>query len=228
MTWPGGKNGSGVYQRIINHMPPHDIYIEAFCGSGAVLRNKLPAIENFAIDRDEEAIKTARGLSGYRADIEWLPGECGITFLEDHGDDFAGHPQTLIYCDPPYPHETRTRDDMYAHEMGSDDHRRLLELLCNTQAMVMISGYRCDLYDARLKHWRRDDYQTMTRGGVATESLWMNFPEPVSLHDYSFLGENYRERERIRRKKERFRKRFAAMDRLERLAIMDVITGGSL
>ena len=40
MTYPGGKNGAGIYQRIINHMPPHKTYIEAFLGSGAVLRNK--------------------------------------------------------------------------------------------------------------------------------------------------------------------------------------------
>ncbi|MGJ8626091.1 MAG: hypothetical protein ACSHXB_03935 [Sulfitobacter sp.] len=40
MTYPGGKNGGGAYQRIINHMPPHRFYIEPFLGSGAVLRNK--------------------------------------------------------------------------------------------------------------------------------------------------------------------------------------------
>ena len=33
MTYPGGKNGAGIYQRIINHMPPHETYIEAFLGS---------------------------------------------------------------------------------------------------------------------------------------------------------------------------------------------------
>lgn len=50
--YPGGKGGSGVYQTIINHMPPHATYIEAFAGSGAVLRAKRPAARNVAIDRN--------------------------------------------------------------------------------------------------------------------------------------------------------------------------------
>lgn len=43
MKYPGGKNGSGVYQRLISMMPPHDVYIELFLGSGAVMRRKKPA-----------------------------------------------------------------------------------------------------------------------------------------------------------------------------------------
>ena len=38
MQYPGGKNN--CYQQIINLIPPHDTYIEAFLGSGAVLRHK--------------------------------------------------------------------------------------------------------------------------------------------------------------------------------------------
>ena len=42
----------------------------------------------------------------------------------------------------------------------------------------------------------------MTRGGrLATEWVWMNYPEPIALHDYRYLGEDFREREPIKRKK---------------------------
>lgn len=34
-TYPGGKSGAGVYQTIINQMPPHQLYVEPFAG-GAV------------------------------------------------------------------------------------------------------------------------------------------------------------------------------------------------
>jgi len=53
----------------------------------------------------------------------------------------------------------------------------------------MISGYWSELYARELKNWRSISFQAMTRGGfVATEWLWMNYPEPFELHDYSFLG----------------------------------------
>ena len=29
MRYPGGKNGSGTFQRIINQIPPHEIFIPA-------------------------------------------------------------------------------------------------------------------------------------------------------------------------------------------------------
>ena len=49
MSYPGGKAGSGVYQTIINQMPPHKTYIEAFVCAGGVLRNKRRAEVNIAI-----------------------------------------------------------------------------------------------------------------------------------------------------------------------------------
>jgi len=37
-TYPGGKGGSGVYQKIINLIPPHDVYIETHLGGGSIMR----------------------------------------------------------------------------------------------------------------------------------------------------------------------------------------------
>ena len=79
------------------------------------------------------------------------------------------------------------------------------------------------LYDEALASWPRIDYMAQTRGGPKEESIWMNFPEPTELHDYSFLGDDFRERERIKKKKQRWQARLAKMDRLERLALMDAL-----
>jgi DNA adenine methylase len=57
MTYPGGKAGDGVFQSIINLMPPHKAYIEPFVGSGAILRIKLPAERNIGVDLDPEVIR---------------------------------------------------------------------------------------------------------------------------------------------------------------------------
>src|SRR5216684_1286815 len=56
MAYPGGKNGAGVYQRIISLMPPHRVYIEPFLGGGAVWRLKLPAAVNIGLDLDPRVI----------------------------------------------------------------------------------------------------------------------------------------------------------------------------
>lgn len=56
MIYPGGKNGYGMYQKIINQIPRHDKYIELFLGSGSILRHKRPAQQNTGVDIDPHPI----------------------------------------------------------------------------------------------------------------------------------------------------------------------------
>lgn len=229
MTYPGGKNGAGIYQRIINHMPPHKTYIEACLGSGAVLRNKRPAKLNVGIDCSVDALELCLDLAGdLSSELRLIDGDALklLPSLKSMVSDsfLIDQPDTLIYADPPYMMETRKGGELYDFEMGDEDHKRLLDILSEARCMVMISGYRSTLYDDALSHFTRLDYQAQTRRGMVTESLWMNFKPPVALHDYSHLGQDYRERERIKRKKARWAAKIAKMDRQERLAIMDVLT----
>ena len=89
-------------------------------------------------------------------------------------------PDTLFYADPPYVHSTRThvcknRRTAYRHEMTDDDHRELADSLCHVQGMVLLSGYRCPLYDELFGDWERRDYAAYADGRRArTESIWMN------------------------------------------------------
>jgi hypothetical protein len=48
----------------------------------------------------------------------------------------------------------------------------------------------------------------------------MNYPEPVELHDYRYLGENFREREKITRQRKRWRARLLKMSSQQRYALM--------
>src|SRR5262245_31258856 len=59
-SYRGGKAGAGVYQKLINQMPPHTTYIECFLGHGAVLLNKRPAHHNIGLDLDPQAVKVVR------------------------------------------------------------------------------------------------------------------------------------------------------------------------
>ena len=86
--------------------------------------------------------------------------------------------------------------------------------------MVMISGYESDLYKEILKGWNVHTFQSIVRGGVNTEWVWMNYPDPCELHDYSFLGNNFRERERLKNRKKNWVSRLKFMPVLERQALL--------
>jgi DNA adenine methylase len=222
-SYPGGKNGSGVYQRIICLMPPHQVYIEPFLGGGAVMRHKRPAAVNIGVDLVATAVSAVSAeltpASSAAAVFHFAIGD-GIEFLRTY--PFIG--RELVYCDPPYMLETRSGRRAYRHDMDEVDHSRLMRVLKRLECKVMISGYWSQWYGKVLAEWSHVSYQTMTRGGYQkTEWLWFNFPPPTELHDYRYLGEGYRERERITRKKARWRAKLVKMPKLERQALLAAI-----
>lgn len=222
-SYPGGKNGSGVYQAIINQMPPHSVYVEGFLGSGAIMRAKRPApVNNIGVDIDAEAIDAFDAMQHPASD---LFVESAMDWIDDHKRTVCSRTDTMIYLDPPYLMSTRRQHrPIYRCELSDDDHRRLLKQISKLPCMVMISGYWSEMYASALAGWRTVSFQAVTRGGgVATEWLWMNYPQPFELHDYRFLGKDYRERERIKRKKTRWLGKLERMDPLERYAILDAI-----
>ncbi len=226
MAYPGGKNGAGVYQTIINLMPPHEVYIEPFLGGGAIMRQKRPALLNIGLDLDAGVIARFDDATGGTV----ISGDARSRFRFQHGDGLAflrSYPFTgaeLVYCDPPYMHETRGRTDLYRYEMDDRQHAALLDIIKRLPCRVMLSGYWTERYAAALQHWNSVTFEAMTRAGrIATEWLWFNFPEPVALHDYRYLGEDFRERERIKRKKQRWVTRLHTMPTLERRALLAAI-----
>jgi DNA adenine methylase len=90
MSYPGGKSGAGVYQQIINQIPPHRVYIEPFLGGGAVLLHKRPAIVSIGIDSDAAVVdKWSSKLAKYGDIGSNQPGAtiiCGdaISFLQSY------------------------------------------------------------------------------------------------------------------------------------------------
>ena len=86
-------------------------------------------------------------------------------------------PETLHYVDPPYVHDTRADSSRwnYRHEMKDDDHRRLAGCLLALKGYVVLSGYRCELYDELFAGWQRIDKETHADGARdRVESLWLN------------------------------------------------------
>lgn len=218
MTYDGGKNGAGVWQTIINHMRPHRTYVEAFCGSGAVIRRKLPAVVNIALDTDPQTLAAVKSELTARDPIQLIRADA-LEWLAQ----FPADADVLIYADPPYLRETRScQRDIYRHEFATpEQHNALLDLALESPAAWIISGYWSKLYAKRLAGWRTAQFKATTRSGVRTEWLWMNFPAPAALHDYRFLGANRTDRQRIKRKKDRWRNKLLNMSPLERNAVFE-------
>ena len=89
----------------------------------------------------------------------------------------------------------------------------------------MISGYRNTIYDLAFRNWQRIDFKTMTRGGHKNESIWINYTPPAIPAELTFLGNNFRERERIKRKKIRWAKKLAKLPLAEQKAILEILLG---
>nr|WP_319570231.1 hypothetical protein [uncultured Draconibacterium sp.] len=223
-TYTGGKEGDGTYQKIINVMPPHDIYIELFLGNGAIFRHKLPtSLKSIGIDLDVNVINAWEkishpGITLINAEaIQWLRNFSPVA------DIFKKlGVRVLIYIDPPYPKDSRrNQQNLYTHEMTNDQHTELLSVARSVDANIVVSSYPNKLYDRTLKYWKNFEFQAMTRGGTATEKVWFNYPFPEVLHDYRYMGNDYREREGIRGRISRNVSKFMRMPAAERNAIIE-------
>lgn len=92
-------------------------------------------------------------------------------------------PRALIYLDPPYLPDTRSKSgkragasyDSYAHELTIEDHAQLLDQALASKAMLLISGYPSDLYESRLQSWTRREVKARSHRNLPrTEVLWIN------------------------------------------------------
>jgi len=88
------------------------------------------------------------------------------------------HKNVLMYLDPPYVLSTRSRKQ-YRHEMSDQDHEELLAEVCSSDAMIMLSGYDCGLYESYLHGWNKVQIPARAQGSLPrTETLWMNYDPP--------------------------------------------------
>lgn len=98
-------------------------------------------------------------------------------------------PTALHYCDPTYPHSTRTAlahgPHGYEFEMSDDQHRELAAFLRELKGMVIVSGYPCDLYDVELyADWHRVERDAFADGArERVEVLWINEAAWMAKHN---------------------------------------------
>lgn len=217
MSYLGAKNNAGLYQAIIALMPPHDVYIEPFFGSGAIFHRKPLAAKSIINDLDISMVD----INDYGRPIDGVVVTRSLdamTLLDEY--DYTV--PTLVYLDPPYVHSTRTSKHRYKHEMTDADHVRLLNIIKSKPAKFILSGYPSELYASMLQDWNFRDFQAMTRGGVRTERVWFNF-EPGKPFCANYAGKDFTDRQRIKRKAERWAVDFKTMNEAEQLVILNAM-----
>lgn len=254
--YPGSKWSLAGW--IISHFPPgyeKFVYLEPFCGSGAVFFNKKPGAVETINDLDSDVVNLFRVLrespeelrrvlaltpySREEYDLSFVPadepiekarrfmvrtnqtigakaGKCGwrnhkqkeiggtackwggITDTIDlaakrlrggttnlvqieHTDalkliDRYNSSDVLMYIDPPYLMSTRKSGRLYPCEMEYEQHLQLLNLIRESKAKIIISGYKSELYERELRGWYRDCTTSQTTSAeLAREIIWMNF-----------------------------------------------------
>jgi hypothetical protein len=239
----GGKAGAGVWQTIVNRIPPHDCLIVPFAGHCAVSRFIRPCRRLILCDADPEVCTwwdsrlPDHGEIHHCDGIEFLRFHFGLTArastdpatpaaaapagVDESGGEVLGFPtdRIVVFCDPPYHLETRTSATRYRCDFDAADQVRYLEVATRIPAAVLACGYRHQDLDAAFRDWSRTDYQAMTRGGLRTESLWQNF-ETTDLHDWRHYGADKREREKLKRRERSIIGKLRAMPGPERRRLL--------
>ena len=247
--YPGCKGGAGVYQQIISHIPRCKILYIPFLGHCAITRNIRRPYKLILNDKDprvveawKEALLSAGFIlnNGVTAEIQKKQFALDLIYLfEDDrsmihlfcGDavpqlrHFGGFENIVIYADPPYRmQDRRKRTKLYRKESSEKLHRDLLSLFKKMSARVILSSYKNNQYDSALKQWSTHSFNAMTHGGPALETIYYNFDrDTIQLHDYRFIGKNFKDRERIKLKIQRLSTRLRRLPTQERNAILNAI-----
>lgn len=201
MNYPGQKNIPGVIHKIINEIPKHRFYYEPFAGTAAIAK-ALPAagtvkfindlnitvLDKIILPREHTAIKTS------------VPALDILQILLTAGTN------TFCFIDPPYLHTVRYNNKLYKHEMSESDHIQLLHALQLLKCNCMIIHPTCELYDNALQSWRSIQIKIRYNTKTSLEKIYMNYPKQ-ELQTYKFIGNDCWDRQRIKRKAQRFLKK---------------------
>ncbi|MBE2274543.1 MAG: DNA adenine methylase [Flavobacteriales bacterium] len=223
-TYFGGKGSDGTFQTIINQVPKCSVFVELMAGNGTIgrlLQERDIYHQLIVYFNDIDPVVTNAFVS---AGLNCLNEDYKYVLEEYFHPSRINLDNVVFYCDPPYLKSTRkSQDNRYRFEWTDEQHIEFLEIISEAKSKVMVSHYPSELYDTFLGGWRKIEFQSQKRHGLATECLWMNYPEPIELQTYDFLGKNYTDRQRIKRKRERFVKKIMDLPMLERKAILEEI-----
>lgn len=85
----------------------------------------------------------------------------------------------FMYLDPPYHHDTRG-NTRYVHDYTDEQHEKFIDVVLESNAKILISGYACATYNRLEPKFKKIDFTVNTIDGnfekkVKVESLWKNY-----------------------------------------------------
>ena len=135
--------------------------------------------------------------------------------------------KVCLYVDPTYLMESiRSNVKPYPYTMDEEWHVKFLGLMNQLNGCenldILVNHYPSQLYLEELEGWRKIDYMTNTRQGMAEEWLFCNFNHTTGeLHDYRWLGDNKDERYNLKnRMAKNLIKKLGNMDNRKMQAIL--------
>lgn len=102
--------------------------------------------------------------------LTWVSERLSNTYIL-HGDferlmkPFLTDSETLFFLDPTFLSETRVAKQCYEHEMGIEDHQRLLDLCKQIKGKVLLLGYENEMYNKELVGWNKAVRETINHSG---------------------------------------------------------------
>ena len=123
---------------------------------------------------NESILQVAKRLSNENLNLVQIENQPALKLIKRYN-----RKETLLYLDPPYLLDTRSKR-IYQHEMTDEDHIELLRIIQEFKGKAIVSGYESEMYNSTLKGWHKEKKKVNTEmGGSATEVIWMNYEPPV-------------------------------------------------
>lgn len=208
----GNKGGQGIKEPLLNCVPIANRYFSLFYGQGGF--ENLPDFKNIKWSCSEKC-QGLQSFSTMQASIVENDYKSLIDKNNCTSDDF-------VFADPPYMLSTRRSGKRYyKHEFSTENHIEFLSYASGSPAMWLITHPPCALYNRLLQSWLKIPMGYQTRNGYFEDCIWLNFnPKLVELVTYKYLGNNFIERQQIKRKRANLVKKFKALTFHEQQAIL--------
>ncbi len=161
------------------------------------MQRKAPALRSIGIDLDE------RALAAFFVPLSGGAGARGARTSICHRSTTRA--MSIFFADPPYLRATRRSGRRYRCDYTDDDHGALLEILRSAPCKVMVAGHPSRLYDTALRGWAAGELPGDDPGGGAHRGGVFNYTLEHP-HWSGYAGCSSTDRQRIRRKAQRWRR----------------------